>query len=107
MRFDAVIDLVSITYTEDDLRQQIEIPTSRTVYANEFSVGATEFYAAGKAGLKPDRQYQLRSCDYEDEARAVVNGTEYDIVRANRRGEWVVLTMMRKVGTPAAPEEVS
>jgi len=98
MRFDTVIELIAVTYTPDAIGQEIATKTPRTVFANEFSVGAGEFYDAGRSGLKAERQYQVRSIDYNDETLLSVDGVEYNVIRPARRGEWTVLTCERVVG---------
>jgi SPP1 family predicted phage head-tail adaptor len=96
MRFDAVIELVALTYTEDAIGQQVESPVYRSVYANEFTLSMGEFYEAGQQQLRPERQYQLHACDYLDETKARVGGVEYDVIRVARKGEWTMLTLGRK-----------
>lgn len=97
MRFDTVISLIAETYAADSIGQQVATQTTRTVYANEFTVGASEFYDAGANGMKADRAYQIRSCDYADEKLMSVGGVEYTIIRTSRRGEWITLTCECKV----------
>ena len=97
MRFDAVIDLIALTYTKDEIGQDIASRTSRQIYANEFYLSAGEVYAAGAQGLKPERQYQVRAFDYQDEELLVADGIEFTVIRADRRGEWTRLTCQRHV----------
>jgi SPP1 family predicted phage head-tail adaptor len=107
VRFDAVITLIEITYAKDAIGQEIAIPNARQVYANEFMVSAEEFYDAGRNGLKAERQYQVRSCDYAGETELSVDGVWYDIIRPQRRGEWTLLTCQSKVGIASDAGEVS
>jgi SPP1 family predicted phage head-tail adaptor len=102
MRYDKTIDLLTITYTPDALRQQVETPVARTVFANEFTISATEFFAAGRAGLKPEREVQIRAEDYADETAAEMDGVRYEIVRAQTSGQWVRLMLQRKTGGSVA-----
>jgi hypothetical protein len=97
VRFDAVINFVALTYTKDAIGQEVAVPTSRQVHANEFSRSAGEFYTAGAQGLKPERQYQVRAIDYEDEPRLVADGIEFAVIRVDRRGEWTRLICQRNV----------
>lgn len=97
MRFDAVIDLVALTYTQDAIGQEVAARTSRQVYANEFAVSSAEYYDAGRNGMKPERQYQVRSVDYADEKLLTVDDLEYEIIRTQRRGEWTLLSCQRTV----------
>ena len=97
MRFDAVIELGAVAYTADDIGQEVESVTWHTTYANRFSLSRDAFFAAGKEGMRPERVYQLRSCEYSGEQRARVDGVQYDVIYADDRGEWVRLTLERRV----------
>jgi hypothetical protein len=98
VRFDRVISLVTLTYTKDDLQQQVATPLTRDVFANEFTISASEFYEAGRAGMKPEREFEIRAEDYDDESLASVDGVAYQVVRTIRKGQWVRLVLERKVG---------
>lgn len=98
MRFDKVISLVTLTYTKDDLQQQVSVASSREVFANEFTISAVEFYEAGRAGMKPEREFEVRAEDYDDESLASVDGVAHQVVRTIRKGQWVRLVLERKVG---------
>lgn len=98
MRYDAVISLIALTYTADTLGQETAVKASRAVYANEFALGSAEFYDAGRSGLKPERQYQIRTMEYAGERLMSVDGIEYNIIRTGRRGEWTLITCERVAG---------
>lgn len=98
MRFDKVILVVTLSYTKDAIGQEIATQSLRQIYANEFYLSAAEFYEAGRNGLKPERQYQVRACDYSDETELVVDGVQFEIIRVDRRGEWTRLTCQRFIG---------
>lgn len=104
MRFDTVIELIKVTYTQDELGQQIATKTRRTVYANEFNLGtrysegATEFSEGGAQGLKLRHQYQIRREDYAGEALCDIGDEEFNIVRADPRGQWIRLLCERELG---------
>lgn len=104
MRFDKVIGLIAITYTTDDIAQEVEVPVTRSVYANQWSVSASERYEAGRSGHKLAARYQLRSCDYADEVVASVDGVEYDIIGYDDRGEFTIIDLERRVGTVQSGE---
>jgi hypothetical protein len=88
---------VAITYTKDSIGQEVEAETTTTVYANEFAISASSYYEAGRAGLQPEREYQIRAIDYQDQPRFRVGGTDYEIIRVDRRGEWTRLVGQRLV----------
>jgi SPP1 family predicted phage head-tail adaptor len=102
VRFDAVIDLISLTYTRDAIGQEAPVPSSRQIFANEFMVSSAEYYNAGQNGLKPERQYQVRSVEYAGETLLSVDGSQYEIIRTQRRGEWTLLTCQRTVANQEA-----
>lgn len=96
MRSAAIIDLVSEAYVADEIGQQIAVETRRRVFANEFSVSSSEFYAGAAIGLKPGKRYQVRAIDYEGERTLEVDGVSYTVLRADTRGEWVSIICERK-----------
>jgi len=91
-----------MSYAADSIGQETETPTARLVYANEYTMSATENYEAARAGLKPEREFQLRAIDYADEALVSVDGVEYRVVRAAYSGEWVRLVCERRMGSQVA-----
>lgn len=95
-RFDAVLALIAETFESDDIGQQVAVRSRRVVYANTFNLTSAEFYEAAAQGLRASRRYQLRAVDYEDEQFVDVDGVEYTVIRVDRRGEWVTLTLERK-----------
>ena len=98
MRYDKVITLIAVTYTDDAIGQQVPAKTPRPVFANEFEVGTAEFYAAGGQGLKADCLYQVRAEEYKGEPLMTVGDVEHNIIRVKRRGEWTLLTCERVLG---------
>lgn len=59
--------LISKTYTEDAIGQQIAAETRRSVYANVRSVSRAEWQAAGGMGLKPEFMATMFAPEYEGE----------------------------------------
>lgn len=98
MRYAAVITLIAVTYTADSIGQETETRTSREVLANEYSVSSSEFYDAGRSGMRPERQYQVRSDDYDGERLMTVEGVEYNVIRTERRGDFTRLVCERVAG---------
>lgn len=95
MRFDTVIELIAETFSVDGIGREVSEPSARRVFANEWSVSSREFYDAGRAGLMPERQYQVRSCEYAGERLLDADGERYEIIRTERRGEWTRLVCQR------------
>ena len=87
MRHNQVINLISVTITEDDIGNQLETPTERQVFANEFSVSSAEFYNAAVAGLRLGKVFEIYSFEYQNESKLKHNGITYHIIRTDTRGE--------------------
>lgn len=92
MRFKDIIYLINVTITEDEIGNQIETPTERMVYANEYSVNSNEYYNAAMTGLRPAKTFEIYSFEYQGEDRLKHNGIIYRIIRAETRGEKTRLT---------------
>ena len=71
--------------------------SSREVFAIRFSVGTSAWLAMRSTGLHADCEYQVRSCDYAGEQRAVVNGVHMDLEVAQDTGEFTRLVMKRRL----------
>ncbi|WJQ03199.1 phage head closure protein [Geobacillus stearothermophilus] len=95
LRHHEVIHLLSSRIIEDDIGNQIEEYVERKVYANEFSVSATEYYNAAVAGMRPSKSFEIYSFEYNGEEKLKHNGVIYRIVRAETRGEKTRITCER------------
>lgn len=95
MQHKEVIYLVSITYTEDEIGNQIETPVERKVFANEYSVSSTEYYNAAMTGLRPAKVFEIYTFEYQGEAKLKHNGIAYNIIRTETRGEKTRLSCER------------
>lgn len=87
MRYNDIIKLIKITYISDNVGNQIPEETSREVYANMFSISATEFYNAALAGLRPSFSFEIYSFEYDGETKLEYKGRTYNIIRVNLVGE--------------------
>ena len=81
MLFKEVIKLISITTTENEMGDIIEVHVEREVFADKQSIRQSEFYQAAATGLRPELMFIVRSIDYNDEPRLKYNGKEYTIIR--------------------------
>jgi hypothetical protein len=91
MRHKDVIYLIGVTISDDDLKNQIETPTERKVYANEYSVSSGEFYNAAVTGLRPSKAFEIYSFEYKGESKFKHNNVTYKIIRTQGKGEKMVL----------------
>lgn len=99
MRHNQVIYLIATTITEDEIGNQIETPSERKVFANEFYVSGTEFYNAAVSGLKPEKQFEIYSFEYAGESKLKHNTVTYNIIRTEKRGEKTRITCEKVTGS--------
>jgi len=95
MRHNQIIKLINVIVTEDAIGNQIASTTERTVYANEYYVSQSEFYNAAVADLKPEKQFEIYSYEYQDEPKLEHDGVTYNIIRTEKRGDKIRLTCER------------
>lgn len=81
MFFREVIDLISVTRTQDDYGDFTETETTNTVYADKKSIRQSEFYQAMTIGIRPEISFIIREVDYNDEDKLQYNSKKYDIIR--------------------------
>ena len=79
--FRDVIELLSLTYVQNQGGDNIPVPVSREVYANKQSVRQSEHYQAAATGLKPELMFEVFTTDYQGESTLRFEGTEYDVIR--------------------------
>lgn len=67
----------------------------RRVYANEKSVGYSEFYKAQQAGMSAELKLDIRTADVGAETHVRFNGKLYKILRTykSKNGEFTELTL--------------
>lgn len=94
-----VLTLIGVTYEADSIGQQVPVETQRDVYCNVTSVSASEFFDAGRAGLKPEYRATLFVHDYGGEEIVELDGVRYGVYRAYLgRNETIELYLERKAG---------
>lgn len=79
-----IIKLVKTTYTNDKINQRIPTESARIVFCSVRSITQSEWYEAGKNGLKPTYCFEVFGPDYEGEKIVEYNGTRYGIYRTYR-----------------------
>ena len=87
MRHDSVIYLVSKTVQYDELGNAVEVESERMIYANEMSVSMKEFYEAGNKGIRPEKQFEIYSFEYEGESLLKHDDNDYKIIRTQKFGD--------------------
>lgn len=94
-----VLTLISVSFVTDEIGQQVPAEMRHDVFCNISSVSASEWFDAGRAGLKAEYRAILFSHDYNGEELAELDGVRYGIYRTYLgRNETIELYMERKVG---------
>lgn len=90
------IDLVSVTYQQDDNGEWVADETKRQVMADKQSVRQSEFYQAAMAGLRPEIMFLIRSVEYQGEQQLEYDSRRYNIIRTyDKDGEFTELVCER------------
>ena len=102
MNKSVTIDLLTRTYTTDDIGQKIYTTTSKTVFATITSISRAEWVSysqAGRQGLVPAYVASIFMGDYSGESECVFDGKTYGIYRTYERDdEFVELYLEKKAG---------
>lgn len=95
----SVMQLIAVTYAEDDIGQRVPAETTRDVFCNIASVSANEWFEAGRAGMQAALKVTMFAPDYQGEQIAVVEGVRYGIYRTYRaKNETLELYLERRAG---------
>lgn len=95
----SVMQLIAVTYAEDDIGQRVPAETARDVFCNVASVSANEWFEAGRAGMQAALKVTMFAPDYQGEQIAVVEGVRYGIYRTYRaKNETLELYLERRAG---------
>lgn len=84
MKIADVITLLPSGYAPDAIGQMIPSTQGRDVMCEMESVSASEFFAGGQIGLKPEWRATVFAGDYNGENAAVYKGEYYSIYRTYR-----------------------
>jgi hypothetical protein len=98
MRWNEIIKLISVDYSENALGDITETKVERQVFANKVSVKRSEFYQAQAVGLKPEVVFQVKLIDYEGEKKLSFEADEYNVIRTySKDGEIIELICNRLI----------
>lgn len=81
MTYDNELVLIAQEFTEDEIGNQVQIETRRTVLCNVKSVGRNEFYSAATSGLKPSIVFVIHGYEYNGEQKVEFEGVKYNVIR--------------------------
>jgi SPP1 family predicted phage head-tail adaptor len=99
MLFRDVVDLITISNSENGIGDTIETETSRQVFANKKSIRQSEFYQAAMTDLRPELMFEVRTVEYEGEPKLNYDSKTYNIIRTySKNGEITELICSGLVG---------
>jgi SPP1 family predicted phage head-tail adaptor len=91
------LKLIKVAYAPDDIGQQVESDTVRTVACSLHGITRQEWTSASQQGLKPQVMCLLRgSDDYADEEVAELSGVRYSIYRTFLRDDGGIELYLRQ-----------
>ena len=88
MSYDNEVTLLSYTYEPDAIgqhRPNLE-PVRTTILCRERSVRASEFYAAGQAGLRPEVVLVVHRFEYDGQSEVEYQGRKLQVLRTYATG---------------------
>lgn len=98
--------LLSVEHSVDSIGQYVETVTERPVFGNVQSVTASEFFAGGQNGFKPEYRITMFGPDYEGEENLKLNGVIYSIYRTYRaKTDEIELYVEKRAGDKPAEEK--
>lgn len=76
-----IINLISESYTKDEIGQYVTTETSRLVYCDVRSVSRAEWFDAGRNGMQPTYIFIMFAPDYHGEQIVEYSGKRYGVYR--------------------------
>lgn len=99
MTWDDTVNLISVTYTEDELGQPISEEAKTKVSCCRLPVPRSEFYAAGQNGIEVTELLVIHPYEYDKQNNVEFGGKRLRVVRAYHRNmEELELTCTEKLG---------
>lgn len=98
-----IITLYADTVTYDDYGVAVKQRTGHEVFCKVDSVTRSEFFEAGRSGLKPEYRITMFFGDYNGETLVGYNGRIYSVYRTYMaKTDIIELYVERKTGTDGA-----
>lgn len=95
-----VIELVTVTRTQDEYGIWRASETKKEIYCQVDSVTQSEFFEAGRNGLNPEYRFTVFFDDYSNEPVVIYRNQRYAVYRTYlRRNDRLELYVERKGGT--------
>ena len=96
MRYAKDITLIAVKSSQMDNGSWSEVLEEKQTFCNPYAIGTSAYMAAQVAGLHADAEVELRSCEYDGQQRAVIDGIEYSVERVLEKGEFTRLTLSKR-----------
>lgn len=94
-----VIKLIKQTYQTDSIGQRVPVETAKEVFCSIASVSGSEWFEAGRNGIKPEIKVSMFCHDYQGEKIAELDGTRYAVYRTYQaKHEIIELYLEKKAG---------
>ena len=91
--------LISKTREKNEFGLYEETVTLKSVYGQISSVSASEFFAAGQNGFKPEYRLTMFEPDYSGEDEVVIGNVIYSVYRTyHARNDMIELYVERRAG---------
>ena len=88
VRWNDVVEFLEKVETKNGMGDVvISLELTTMAYANKKSVRQSEFYQAGANGLKPEKMFEVRTGEYNDEDYLRHSGKTYYIIRTFEKGD--------------------
>ncbi|CDV96355.1 gp16_SPP1: putative phage head-tail adaptor [Desulfitobacterium hafniense] len=82
MTYDYEVTLISQSYGEDEIGNQIPIEVETDILCGKKSVVRTEFYKAAAEGLRPEIALVIHPYEYSGQKKVRFEDAEYKVIRA-------------------------
>ena len=96
---DNIAYLISQTFSQDAIGQNIPSETRRMIYVSEENITRAEWSAAGRQGHNPEIMLTTPRVNYRREKIVEYNGIRYGIYRTYSKGEDIELYLDVQGGT--------
>lgn len=96
MRWNETCTLIGKTYALDDEGVPQPKDDPKTVYCNQYSLGAVTWSFRQEIGLSRSAELQVRTCDYGGERDVLYKGDVYSVEVADEHGDFTRLVMRRQ-----------
>lgn len=94
-----VLTLIRQTYQTDEIGQRVPVEEKKDVFCSVASVSGSEWFEAGRQGIKPEIKVSMFCHEYQGEKIAELDGVRYSIYRTYQaKHETIELYLEKKAG---------